>query len=65
MARNAKATIVEAEPLVEPGNMSPAAIYLPGIWVDKVVQRTTKKRTEKVTSRKDDSESQDLNKLGT
>jgi len=53
MARNAKVTIVEAEHIVEPGEIDPAAVHVPGIYVDKVVQSTESKNIEKVVNAKD------------
>ena len=49
MGRNARETIVEAEHIVEPGDIPPAAVHLPGIYVSKVIQSTTDKRVEKLT----------------
>ncbi|KAJ5810023.1 Succinyl-CoA:3-ketoacid coenzyme A transferase 1 [Penicillium pulvis] len=49
MGRNAKMTIVEAEHIVEPGDIDPAAIHLPGIYVKRVIQSTTEKKIEKYT----------------
>lgn len=49
MGRNARETIVEAEHIVEPGDIAPAAVHLPGIYVSKVIQSTTEKRIEKLT----------------
>ncbi|KAH6688700.1 coenzyme A transferase [Verticillium dahliae] len=57
MGRNAKMTIVEAEHIVEPGEISPEAIHLPGIYVQRVVQSTEDKKIEKYTWAKDDSDS--------
>ena len=51
MARNARVTIVEAEHIVEPGELDPAAIHVPGIYVDRVVQSTAEKKIEKYTFR--------------
>ena len=56
MARNAKVTIVEAEEIVEPGELDPAQIHVPGIYVDRVVQSTAEKKIEKFTFAKDPSE---------
>lgn len=50
MARNAKETIVEAEHIVEPGEISPSEIDVPGIYVKKVIQSTAQKRIEKITN---------------
>jgi 3-oxoacid CoA-transferase len=53
MARNAKVTIVEAEHIVEPGELDPASIHVPGIYVDRVVQSTAEKKISKYTFAKD------------
>ncbi|KAF1985874.1 succinyl-CoA:3-ketoacid-coenzyme [Aulographum hederae CBS 113979] len=53
MARNAKETIVEAEHIVEPGDIDPAAVHVPGIYVKKVIQSTADKKMEKVVNAKD------------
>lgn len=62
MARNAKLTIVEAEHIVEVGDIDPASVHVPGIYVDRVIQSTEPKNIEKVVNAKDPSES--LNALG-
>ena len=49
MGRNAKMTIVEAENIVEPGEMNPAAVHLPGIYVKRVIKSQTEKMIEKLT----------------
>ena len=49
MARNAKVTIVEAEHIVEPGEIDPAAVHVPGIYVNRVVPATEPKGIEKYT----------------
>ncbi|KAF9234032.1 3-oxoacid CoA-transferase [Melanogaster broomeanus] len=46
MAKNAKLTIVEADQIVPVGSLSPNAIHLPGIYVDRVVPATEPKRIE-------------------
>ncbi|KAF2174130.1 hypothetical protein M409DRAFT_16400 [Zasmidium cellare ATCC 36951] len=56
MARNAKVTIVEAEHLVEPGEIDPAAVHVPGIYVTKVIQATADKNIEKVVNAKSPEE---------
>ena len=56
MGRNAKETIVEAEHLVKPGEIEPAAVHLPGIYVTKVIQSTVEKRIEKYNFSPDDDE---------
>ncbi|KIV96349.1 hypothetical protein PV10_00230 [Exophiala mesophila] len=54
MGRNAKVTIVEAENIVEVGELDPVAIHLPGIYVSKVIQSTAEKNIEKVVNRKEE-----------
>lgn len=41
MAKAGQYTIVEAEEVVEPGEIKPEDVHLPGIYVHKVVQATT------------------------
>ncbi|KAF2198301.1 3-oxoacid CoA-transferase [Delitschia confertaspora ATCC 74209] len=53
MARNAKCTIVEAEHIVEVGEIGPTAIHVPGIYVDRVVQSTAPKGIEKIVNAKE------------
>lgn len=48
-ARAAALTIVEAEEIVEVGEIEPMDIDLPGIYVDRIVQAKAKKRIEHVT----------------
>jgi 3-oxoacid CoA-transferase len=55
MGRNAKLTIVEAEHIVEPGEIPPEAVHLPGIYVKRVIQSTAEKNIEKFTWAKDDT----------
>lgn len=52
MARNAMITIVEAEHIVEVGEIEPNAIHVPGIYIDRVVQSTAKKNIEKIINAK-------------
>lgn len=54
MGRNAKVTIVEAEHIVEVGELDPVAIHLPGIYVSKVIQSTAEKNIERVVNRKEE-----------
>jgi 3-oxoacid CoA-transferase len=56
MARNAKVTIVEAEHIVEVGEIEPNAVHVPGIYVDRVIQSTAEKKIEKVVNAKDPEE---------
>lgn len=53
MGRNATLTVVEAENIVPVGDIDPAAVHLPGIYVDRVIQSTTPKSIEKYTFAKD------------
>ncbi|KAI0065420.1 3-oxoacid CoA-transferase [Artomyces pyxidatus] len=46
MARNAKLTIVEAEHIVPVGELTPNAIHLPGVYVDRIVPATEPKEIE-------------------
>lgn len=54
MARNAALTIVEAEQIVPVGSLSPNAIHVPGIYVDRIVRATAPKQIEFATVRSDD-----------
>lgn len=56
MGRNAKVTIVEAEHIVEVGEIDPVAVHLPGIYVKKVIQSTAEKKIEKYVNRKEEGE---------
>ncbi|WWC64325.1 uncharacterized protein I303_106935 [Kwoniella dejecticola CBS 10117] len=51
MARNAKITIVEAEEIVPTGSLDPKDVHLPGIFVDSIIQATTKPEIEFKTLR--------------
>lgn len=53
MARNANVTIVEAEHIVEVGEIEPNAVHVPGIYIDRVIQSNTEKKIEKVVNAKD------------
>ncbi|PCH38156.1 succinyl-CoA:3-ketoacid-coenzyme A transferase [Wolfiporia cocos MD-104 SS10] len=46
MARNAKLTIVEAEEIVPVGSLSPNAIHIPGVYVDRIVRASQPKAIE-------------------
>jgi len=48
-----KITVAEVEEIVEPGELDPAHIHTPGIYVDRVVQGKSEKRIEQRTFRKD------------
>ncbi|KAL4922768.1 CoA-transferase family III domain-containing protein [Aspergillus aurantiobrunneus] len=56
MAKNAKYTVVEADHIVEVGELRPEEIHLQAIYVNKVIQSTEKKQIEKLTFAKDPSE---------
>ncbi|EQK98333.1 hypothetical protein G6O67_001277 [Ophiocordyceps sinensis] len=59
MGRNAKMTFVEAEHIVEPGEIPPEAVHLPGIYVKRVIQSTSDKQIEKYTWAKDNDDDGD------
>lgn len=46
-----KITVVEVEEIVEPGELDPADIHTPGIYVDRLICGTFEKRIEKRTVR--------------
>ncbi|UTA46668.1 CoA transferase subunit A [Simiduia sp. 21SJ11W-1] len=46
-----KITVVEVEEIVEPGELDPAHIHTPGIYVDRVIKGTFEKRIEQRTVR--------------
>ncbi|QYJ78315.1 CoA transferase subunit A [Shewanella acanthi] len=46
-----KITVVEVEEIVEPGQLDPDEIHLPGIYVDRLIQGTFEKRIEQMTTR--------------
>ena len=51
-ATAAKVTVVEVEEIVEPGELDPAHIHTPGIYVNRVILGTFEKRIERrVTSK--------------
>ncbi|KAK8117249.1 3-oxoacid CoA-transferase [Apiospora kogelbergensis] len=64
MGRNAKMTIVEAEHIVEPGEIPPEAVHLPGIYVKRVIQSTTEKNIEKYTWAKNENDPDAKKALG-
>ncbi|KXJ87820.1 hypothetical protein Micbo1qcDRAFT_215711 [Microdochium bolleyi] len=49
MAKNAALTIVEADEIVDVGELAPEHVHVQGIYVDAVVQSTEPKRIEKLT----------------
>ncbi len=46
-----KITVMEVEEIVEPGELDPAHIHTPGIYVDRLIQSSFEKRIEKRTVR--------------
>lgn len=56
MAKAARLTIVEAENIVEVGEIHPDDVDLPGIFVDRVIAATTEKQIETLKLRDPDSE---------
>ncbi|KAJ6547036.1 succinyl-CoA:3-ketoacid-coenzyme A transferase [Mycena capillaripes] len=60
MARNAKLTIVEAENIVAIGEISPNAIHVPGVYVDRIVEATVPKHIEITTLAADPSKTKTL-----
>ncbi len=65
MGRNAKVTIVEAERIVQPGEIPPEAVHLPGIYVKRVVPSTSAKKIEKYTFTLDENDAEAHAALGT
>ncbi len=45
-------TVVEVEEIVEPGELDPAQVHTPGIYVDRVIQGSFEKRIEQRTVRR-------------
>lgn len=56
MGRNAKCTIVEAEEIVEPGEIKPEQIHLAGIYVKRIIKSMSPKNIEKFTWQKEPGE---------
>ncbi|MDN3640285.1 CoA transferase subunit A [Simiduia curdlanivorans] len=46
-----KITVVEVEEIVEPGDLDPAQVHTPGIYVDRVIKGSFEKRIEQRTVR--------------
>ena len=49
MATAGRVCIVEADEIVEPGEIKPEDVHLPGIYVDRIVKRQSEKFIEKLT----------------
>ena len=47
-----KVTVVEAEEIVEPGELDPTQIHTPGIYVNRVIQGNFEKRIERLVTSK-------------
>ncbi|SIS97963.1 3-oxoacid CoA-transferase subunit A [Roseivivax lentus] len=47
-----KTCVVEVEEIVQPGELDPDNIHLPGVYVHRLIQGAHEKRIEKVTTRK-------------
>jgi len=56
MGKNAKCTIVEADEIVEYGEIAPEDIHLQSIYVKRVVKSTVKKEIERLVFYKDPEE---------
>jgi len=48
-----KITVMEVEEIVEPGELDPASIHTPGIYVDRLIQGSFEKRIEQRTLREE------------
>ncbi len=59
MGKNAKVTLVEADEIVEIGEIGPENVHLQGIYVTKVVRSTEEKKIEKLTFKKTPEELKD------
>lgn len=51
VATAGKITVMEVEEIVEPGELDPAQIHTPGIYVDRLIQGSFEKRIEQRTTR--------------
>lgn len=51
VATAGKITVVEVEEIVAPGELDPAFIHTPGIYVDRVIQGNFEKRIERTVTR--------------
>ena len=52
IATAGKITVVEVEEIVEPGELDPNYIHVPGIYVDRLIKGTFEKRIEQKTIKK-------------
>ena len=53
VATAGKVTVMEVEEIVEPGELDPAQIHTPGIYVDRLIQGDFEKRIEQRTVREE------------
>ncbi|ORY05696.1 hypothetical protein BCR34DRAFT_490664 [Clohesyomyces aquaticus] len=56
MGKNAKMTIVEADEIVEDGQIAPEDIHLQGVYVKRVIKSTEEKKIERLVFYKDPEE---------
>lgn len=56
MARSAKLTIVEADEIVEVGEIHPNEVHVPSIYIDRIVKSTSPKRLVKTVIREREGE---------
>ena len=59
-----RVTIAEVEELVEPGELDPDAIHLPGIYVQRVVELTPEQAADKRIEKRTISPTRDSSKEG-
>lgn len=62
--KNAKLTIVEAENIVEPGEIEPENVHLSSIYVNRIIKSTTPKEIEIIKLAEDQKSPEDLLKSG-
>ncbi|KAG4419602.1 hypothetical protein IFR04_007304 [Cadophora malorum] len=59
MGKNAKVTLVEADEIVEVGEIKPENVHLQGVYVTKVIRSTEEKKIEKLTFKKNKEDLKD------
>ncbi|KAH7311861.1 putative coenzyme A transferase [Rhexocercosporidium sp. MPI-PUGE-AT-0058] len=59
MGKNAKITLVEADEIVEVGEIKPENVHLQGVYVTKVIKSTEEKKIEKLTFKKSKADLKD------
>ena len=60
MGKNAKVTLVEADEIVEVGEIKPENVHLQGVYVTKVIRSTEEKKIEKLTFKKNKEDLKDV-----